>query len=112
MTDKLENLKNSFHLMWDHFPEPCTLVHKSKEVIAVNPACDIIGRRVGMICSQHGPAAAHQGCLANKALSEQRAQFRRVSRDDMNLLVFWMPVNGYPDYYIHFGLSADRSEAV
>jgi hypothetical protein len=25
-----------FHLIWDHFPEPVTLVHKSREVIAVN----------------------------------------------------------------------------
>ena len=110
MPQQLEELKKSFHLMWDHFPQPCTLVHRTKEVIAVNPACDIIGRRVGMICSQHGPAEAHQGCLANQALRERSPQVQRVVRGDLELLVFWLPVDGYPDYYIHFGLPTNAPQ--
>ncbi len=47
----------AFHLMWGGFPEPATLVHKSREVLAVNPACQKIGREKGMNCAKPGPAA-------------------------------------------------------
>ncbi len=48
----------AFHLMWGNFPEPATLVHKSKEVIAVNAACEVIGRVKGMNCATHGAPEA------------------------------------------------------
>ena len=51
-----QKLVEAFHLMFDHFPEGVQLAHKSKRVVAVNPACQAIGRTVGMICAKHGPA--------------------------------------------------------
>lgn len=56
-----EALIRAFHLMYDHFPEPAQLTHKSKQIVALNPACKAIGREVGMICIKHGPPEAHAG---------------------------------------------------
>lgn len=70
------SLEKAFHLMWDHFPEPVSLIHKSKCVVAVNPACSSIGRTVGSICIKHGKPEAHKGCLALKALKKQTGMYR------------------------------------
>ncbi|WP_281289442.1 hypothetical protein [Sporomusa termitida] len=35
----------AFELMWGNYPEPATLVHKSREIIAVNAAGRSFGRR-------------------------------------------------------------------
>ena len=103
MVDVDSELVKAFHLMWDHFPEPCALHHKSREVVAVNPACKAINREVGSICIKHGKPEAHIGCLANTALSEREAQVVRKENDaGKEKLAFWLPIDGYPDYYIHF----------
>lgn len=102
-----EKLIEAFHLMYDHYPEPATLVHKTKRVVAVNPPCAAIGREVGMNCAKHGPAEAHKGCLAAKAVKEQKAQWKMsgtLMPWGREYVVFWLPVHGYPDFYIHFGV--------
>ena len=48
-----EKLIEAFHLMFDHFPEGVQLAHKSKRVVALNPACEAMGRKIGMICATH-----------------------------------------------------------
>lgn len=99
-------LIQAFHLMWDHLPAPCSLVNKGKEVIAVNPAAKAFGREVGMICSKHGPPELHKGCLAAKALSSHETQQIYSERDGKKFTVFWMPIDGYDEYYIHFAVAA------
>ena len=34
---------DAFHLMWNGFPEPVMLTHKSFEVVAINRACEARG---------------------------------------------------------------------
>lgn len=100
-----EKLIEAFHLMYDHYPEAAQLAHKSKRIVALNPACEAIGRQVGMICAKHGPPEAHKGCLANKAIKEHAAMRTTPTAPvpgQPQYCVFWLPVDGYPDYYIHF----------
>ena len=101
---ELEALVKAFHLMWGNFPEPATLVHKSREVIAVNAACQIIGRVAGMNCAKHGAPEAHRGCLANQALSTQQPAFRKSNSGEKEVIAYWLPVDGYPELFIHFGV--------
>ena len=102
-----EKLIEAFHLMFDHFPEGVQLAHKSKRVVAVNPACQFIGRTVGMICASHGPAEAHKGCLAHKTVKKHAASWKigpQANPGGQSPVVFWLPIDGYPDYFIHFGV--------
>ena len=107
-----EKLIEAFHLMFDHYPEPVQLAHKSKRIMALNPASRTIGREVGMICAQHGTPEAHKGCLAVQAVKEGQAKWRTAEPagpGGRQAVVFWLPVTGFPDFYIHFsaGMSKD-----
>ena len=102
-----EKLIEAFHLMFDHFPEGVQLAHKSKRVVALNAACKSLGREVGMICAKHGPAEAHKGCLAHKTIKNHVASWKKGTESGpggQEPVVFWLPVDGYPDFYIHFGV--------
>lgn len=102
-----EKLIEAFHLMFDHFPEGVQLAHKSKRIVALNPACKSIGRDVGMICAKHGPAEAHKGCLAHKTVSKHVASWKKGGQPGpggQEPVAFWLPVDGYPDFFIHFGV--------
>ena len=96
----------AFDLMWGNFPEPATLVHKSKEVIATNTACKVVGLEKGMNCATHGAPEAHKGCLANKALRSQEATFKKAKYAEKEIISYWLPVDGYPELFIHFGVGA------
>lgn len=102
-----EKLIEAFHLMYDHFPEAAQLVHKSKRIVALNPACKAIGREGGMICARHGPPEAHNGCLADKTVKSHSAAWKtgpKTTSDGREPIIFWLPVDGYPDFYIHFAV--------
>ena len=106
-----EKLLESFHLMWDHFPECVQLTHKSFLVLAVNPAASLIGREVGMVCAKHGPPEAHKGCLAKSMLKKHKAMWKAVppvQEGKMGTIAFWLPIDGYPDFYLHFGVGYMR----
>jgi hypothetical protein len=104
----------AFHLMFDHFPEGAQLTHKSKQIVALNPACKAIGREVGMICAKHGPPEAHTGCLANKAVKDQKTTWatgpKRIP-DGQEPVAFWLPVDGHPNFYLHFGVGYRKNYA-
>jgi hypothetical protein len=95
---------DAFHLMWGSFPEPVTLVHKSREVIATNSACEKIGRVKGMNCAQQGAPEAHRGCLADQALRTQKSAYKKVKFGEKEIISYWLPVGGYPEFFIHFGV--------
>ena len=99
-----DKLVEAFHLMYDNFPGVAQLNHKSKLIVAVNPAARAFGRTEGMICHQHGSPDQHKGCLAERSLSEGKEQFayNPPMADGTGLTVYWIPVEGYSDYYIHF----------
>ena len=97
----------SFHLMYDDFPEPAMLIHKSREMLAVNKACKLLGVAPGMFCNKQGKPEVHKGCLADKALKAQCAAWMKYpapNRPDDSAIAFWLPVNGYPDIYVHFAV--------
>lgn len=99
-----DELVTAFYLMWEKFPEPVTLVHKSKEVVAVNSACQLVGREQGMNCAKQGAPEAHRGCLAHKAIQAQQPAWRKLQYGEKEVISYWLPVPGYPDFFIHFGV--------
>ncbi len=94
----------AFQLMWGNFPEPVTLVHKSREIIAVNKVCKDIGRTEGMNCAKLGEPENHKGCLANQALATQQPAFKKLKFGEREIISYWLPVDGYPEIFIHFGV--------
>lgn len=96
---------DAFHLMWDNFPEPASLVHKSREVVAVNKGHFL---KPGTICARttRAGAQAHKGCLANKAMSEGKAVavLHPSPLEKKELITYWLPLDGYPDYFIHLSV--------
>lgn len=98
-----EKLIEAFHLMYDNYPESAQLTHKSMRIVALNPACKALGREVGMICAKHGPPESHKGCRAAKAVREQETKWTiKEDAEGRKFAVLWLPVPGYPDFYIHF----------
>lgn len=95
-------LVEAFTLMWGTYPGPASLIHKSKKIIAVNRACLLGGRKPGMICSRWESPDNHRGCLANRVLEERIALHKEVRKDGLIYRVYWLPIPGYPDFYIHF----------
>jgi hypothetical protein len=96
---------DAFRLMWDNFPEPVSLVHKSREVIAVNKEHDNY-MEPGVICARTGNRGSHAGCLANEALKSGKAVVapNHSSLEGKERLTYWIPLDGYSDYYIHFSI--------
>lgn len=100
-----EIIKN-FHIFWNNFPAPVLLLHKDRTIIAGNKAADLTGAIPGTRCCDQGPKEAHKKCLANIALKENKAQ-RLVDYSEMMGMVidsYWIPVDGEPDLYVHFGI--------
>lgn len=90
-------LEEAFHLMYDNFPGAVMLTHKSKTIVAVNRAAEMLGRGVGTVCSTIGTREMHQGCLANRALAEQRPMSKVVDTENSGDVVrqlFWVPIKG------------------
>jgi hypothetical protein len=107
-----EKLLESFHLMWDHFPEGVQLADKSYKILAVNPAASLIGRKAGMICAKHGPPEAHKGCRAQEAAKEHKATWAAspaAQAGELGAVTFWLPIDGYPDYLLHFAIGYSKN---
>lgn len=104
------NVIEAFHLMWSKFPGPVTLVHKSRMIMAANPVGISLGRIPGIKCSTLPPASSHEGCLGNKALSENCAKLKKLVTPEYQRMVYWVPVEGYPDYFLHFSIALSDHE--
>ena len=100
MVDK--SVIDAFRMMWGQFPEGVMLIDKRRNILAVNAACASLGFAEGMICSKMGSPESHKGCLANKALAEQKAKFRKISMNEKEFISFWVPVDGQDDIFLHF----------
>lgn len=94
----------AFHLMYDHYPESVMLIHKNREIIAVNPAGASIGREPGMRCAQLQPKISHIGCRADEAIHTGEMTYRKKSGTNGDVISFWLPIDGYPDCLIHFSV--------
>ena len=105
-------LADAFHLMWDSFPEPVQLAHKSYRVVAVNPAMG--GKREpGTLCAP-APGKPHPGCLAAESMEVQAPRWVQMKgkEEGQKSVTFWLPIAGHADYYIHFaqGMFVDYSQ--
>lgn len=95
----------AFHTMWDNFPEPASLVHKSRTVMAINKTHEKMGYlKPGMNCAKTGAPGAHKGCLANKALEMKQATYLTIKRDAKEIIAYWLPLDNYPEFFVHFGV--------
>jgi hypothetical protein len=95
---------DAFHSMWGSFPAPVRLIHKSKEVVAVNEVAESRGMEVGIPCFSSGIPESHKACKATEALSSKQGQRMNV---ESKKIKFWIPVRNYPDVYVHFTIPID-----
>ncbi len=103
---ELDELVRAFQLMWGHYPEPAQLAYKDREIIALNAASESVGQVKGKKCSSCGTPEVHKGCLANQAISTQQPVFKKNNYGDREVVAYWMPVDGYPDLFVHFSIGA------
>lgn len=104
-----KSVVDAFHMMWGMFPEGVMLIDKRRNILAVNAACAASGLAAGMICSQIGSPGSHKGCLANQAIAEQKAKFKKISMNGKEFISFWIPVAGQDNMFLHFpvGMTVD-----
>lgn len=98
---------DSFKTMWGNFPEPVLLILRNFEIVAANKTAEESGIKIGSKCSEMEPSERHRGCKANEARETREAAYHRTKMGEHDVYVFWLPVDGHPDYIIHFpvGLS-------
>ena len=101
-----QNVIDAFHLMWNGFPEPVTLTHKSFQVMAVNRAAVESGLQPGIFCNKIGKPEMHKGCKAQKCVRDGQSQYLAVQLPDHEAVGFWLAVEGHPDFFIHFTVGA------
>ena len=99
-----QKIIDAFHLMWDSFPEPVRLIEKSRTILAVNKASEKDGSQVGTTCSSKPPLEAHKICKANAALAAQEYRYIKWKGESRDVISFWLPIDGYPEYFIHFSV--------
>ena len=102
---EVAELAKDFHLMWDNFPGLASLVHKSKRVVAANEIAQSFGRKPGVFCIKLGDPQSHVPCLANECLKEGKPKVLEKTGDYGVRLVHWQPIDGYPDYYVHYSVT-------
>jgi hypothetical protein len=107
----------SFHIMWDKFPEPVMLIHKTKELLAVNEtfavnvekiagisAAELVGKK----CTSLATPEVHKFCLANKvankALETRQTICLKQFFGEEEVMSFWIPVSECPDVFVHFDI--------
>ena len=67
----------SFHMMWDNFPDPVMLIKKSRDIYAVNKKAASLGLTTGIKCSSIGAPEKHKGCLCNPLTKLTKAPLAR-----------------------------------
>lgn len=105
MIDKSVNendLIAAFDLMWGKYPEPVRLINNKFIIVAANESYKALGGTAGMRCNTLGTPELHHGCKAIESLNSQETQILTSDKSGVKWTTYWIPVNGYPDYFIHF----------
>ncbi|MDR1241225.1 MAG: hypothetical protein LBM00_00335 [Deltaproteobacteria bacterium] len=103
MTDA-QKITDAFHLMWDNYPESVMLIRKDRTIIAVNRAGALAGREAGTKCSTLQPLENHKGCKADECAKNHSFTYRKKKGNLGDTVSFWLPVDGYPEYIVHFSV--------
>ena len=99
--DSTEALIASFHRTWDAFPGIARLIDRQHRILASNPVAEKAGFTVGAMCAKIGEPASHRGCKMGKMFETGKSQTDQVIPGRIR---GWFPVEGFPDFCIHFGL--------
>ena len=94
----------AFQMMWGNFPEAVMLIHKNREILAVNDVCRNAGGVVGIKCTELGGPENHKNCLANQAIALKKTAYRKSEAGGKIVIGYWMPLTDYPEVYVHFGV--------
>ena len=104
-SDKRRRLSESFLNMWDGFPHPVLLLHKSRLIIDANQAARDLGVPLGVKCRDISPYPdkCKNHCQADKALADGIWK-RLVSREKEKVsATYWIPIHAGEDgLYLHF----------
>ncbi len=102
-----QSVIDSFHLMWDAFPDPVTLIYRNHEIIAANVVARDNGRTAGIRCYTLFTPETHRGCRAARSLKSQSAEYlRKKGRKGNEILLYWLPIPGNPEYLVHVSVGA------
>jgi hypothetical protein len=101
-----EEIRHYFHLFWDNFPFPVMLNRKDRTILECNKAAKEAGIVLGTRCIDRGTKELHKGCLADQALRKQTSKRMVAYLEPLKIVMdsYWVPLSGYPDLYIHFGI--------
>ena len=102
MTD--EQIVESFHVMWDNFPEPVMLIKKSREIIAVNLKAAEFNLKPGSKCSSYGSPDQHRGCRCNEAVDNAKCVAVTYEGPMGKAFGYWIPVAAKPEWILHFSV--------
>lgn len=99
--DSTEALISAFHCTWDAFPGIARLIDRQHRILASNPMAEKAGFTVGAICAKIGEPTTHRECKMGKMFETGKSQTDQVIPGRIR---GWFPVEGFPDFCIHFGL--------
>ena len=99
-------LIDAFYAMWDKFPDPAIVIGRDKVIIAANEAARKTGRIEGRVCATVPPPEGHAGCRASHALKSGQGAWLKKKGMHGDVIAYWLPIKGHPDYLLHFSLGA------
>jgi hypothetical protein len=105
-----EKLVESFHLTWDNYPETVILIYKDRTIIATNKVGEKAGRQIGIKCYSTTSDEIHTGCKANESLKKHSYTYVTEKGNGGVMISFWLPIDGYNDYLIHFSVRTVKYE--
>ena len=109
-----QRILDSFETMWGPFPEPVMLIHKNRQILAVNETARSLGIPVGAKCfnlnPEVGPGESHcRSCMANHALKKGETVSTKSEMHGLPIIGYWMPLKEVPEIYVHFGIGTAES---
>ncbi len=107
-TNLEEKIVEAFQMMWGRYDEPVRLIHRSFRIVAGNDAYMANGGVTGVKCNAAHPEL-HKACRAMEALKGNSTKTVVSSINGDPCTSYWIPVSGYPDYYIHFSNGLNKS---
>ena len=75
-----QSVIDAFHLMWDGFPEPVQLNHKSRRIMAVNKAAAAMGLAPNLFCNKLGHQS-NTGAVRRTSVWQQGRRNMCLSRN-------------------------------
>ncbi len=101
-----EAVIQAFHLMFDNYPESAVLLDKERNIIATNKIAPSTGRVEGIRCSTVQPLEQHKGCKLSEAIESNETAYRKKVGALGDVVSFWVPITGFPDYFVHFSVGS------